>query len=83
MCLHRFVGSYLTTHGEFCFVLEDAAGQVCGYAVAAADARDHNRKLEMAWLPAMQEKYPKTDRDDRLTPAEVRARDQLNVSSSR
>ena len=69
----RFVGALLTTSSDFCFVLEDSeSGRVCGYAAAACDARDLYRKAEMAWLPAMQEKYPKpvvTGND--LTPAQV------------
>ena len=71
----RLVGAFLTTSPDFCFVLEDEeTGRVCGYAVAACDARDFNRKFEMAWLPAMQEKYPKptTGECQHLSPAQVR-----------
>ena len=74
---YRLVGAFLTTHAEFCFVVEDNTGRVCGYSLAAADARDYHRKVEMCWLPAMQEKYPAppADNDDRqLSPAEVTQR---------
>ena len=73
MCCCRFVGALLTTSSDFCFVLEDSeSGRVCGYAAAACDARDFHRKAEMAWLPAMQEKYPRpVVTGNELTPAQV------------
>ncbi|XP_046383582.1 protein O-GlcNAcase isoform X2 [Ischnura elegans] len=48
-------------------------GRVVGYAVAALDARQFYRRLEIAWLPEMCDKYPRPEKradSDTLTPAE-------------
>nr|CAD7586221.1 unnamed protein product [Timema genevievae] len=51
------VGGFLSLSGEFCFVVEDEVGLV-GYALAALDAKQFHKKLELAWLPDMCDKYP-------------------------
>lgn len=66
----KFIGAFLQHSPEYCFVIEDASG-VCGYVLAALDAKEHIRKMEMAWIPAMQEKYPKPNKPaGELSPAE-------------
>lgn len=50
--------------------MEDDHG-VMGYAVAAIDAKQLKQRQQLAWRPAMQEKYPKPERNTELTPAEV------------
>ena len=66
----RLVGSFLNISPHLCFVMEDDEG-VFGYALAVSDAKEYHKKVEMAWIPAMKEKYPKPIRDLDLTPAEV------------
>ena len=66
----RILGGFLTLSPEMCFVVEDEIG-VMGYVVAALDSRSFRQKQTMSWLPAMCEKYPKPDKMDELTPAEV------------
>ena len=66
----RILGGFLTLSPEMCFVVEDELG-VMGYAVAALDAKSFRQKQRMSWLPAMCEKYPKPDKMEELTPAEV------------
>ncbi|KAG8237502.1 hypothetical protein J437_LFUL017536 [Ladona fulva] len=46
--------------------------RVVGYAVAALDARQFYRRLEMAWLPEMCDKYPRPEKaeSESFTPAE-------------
>ncbi len=39
----------------------EGAGGVCGYTVAALDASDVRKRAEVAWIPAMQSKYPKPE----------------------
>lgn len=53
-----------------CFVVEDEQG-VMGYVVAALDTKSFRQKQKMSWVPAMCEKYPKPQKMDELTPAEV------------
>ncbi|KAK3590145.1 hypothetical protein CHS0354_041199 [Potamilus streckersoni] len=65
----RLIGSLVTLSPEYCFVVEDREG-VCGYAVAALDTKDLQKKSEMSWIPAMCQKYPKSDKVGELTPAE-------------
>jgi len=57
---------------EFCFVVEDDVG-VVGYALAALDAKQFHKKLELAWLPEMCRKYPRPEKntDDTLSKTEV------------
>jgi protein O-GlcNAcase/histone acetyltransferase len=54
------VGGFLTLTPEFCFVVEDDVG-VVGYALAALDAKQFHKKMELAWLPDMCQKYPQPD----------------------
>lgn len=66
----KLIGAFLTNSPEYCFVMEDEEG-VCGYLLAALDHDVHDKKLEMAWLPTMQDKYPKpTHSANNLSPAE-------------
>ena len=44
--------------------------RVCGYAVAALDAKDLASKTDESWVPFMQNKYPKPAKEE-LSPAEV------------
>ena len=67
----RLIGAFVTNSSDYSFVIEDRDG-VCGYVLAALDGKIHNTKLEVAWVPAMTEKYPKPEKTDVLTPAEVR-----------
>ena len=41
-----------------CFVVEDSLG-ICGYVVAASDAKKFVKMTELTWIPEMVEKYPK------------------------
>lgn len=66
----RLVGSMVTLSPECCYVVEDDDG-LMGYCVAALDARHLQQQQQMAWLPAMREKYPKPQQAVELTPAEV------------
>ncbi|KAH9359583.1 hypothetical protein HPB48_021648 [Haemaphysalis longicornis] len=50
-------GGFLSLSNEYCFVVEDETG-VCGYALAALDAQDFKKKLEVAWKPELCTKYP-------------------------
>jgi protein O-GlcNAcase/histone acetyltransferase len=69
--LCRFIGAYLENSPEYCFVVEDAQG-VCGYVLAALDAKTHLEYLETSWIPAMKEKYPTPDKPaGEMSPAEV------------
>ena len=49
---------------------EDDDG-VMGYAVAALDAKHVHQQQQLAWVPAMREKYVKPVHGMELTPAEV------------
>ena len=68
----RLIGAFLKYSPQYSFVIEDHEG-ICGYVLAALDAKDFTDKLEKDWLPAMQLKYPKpeTSSPGELTPAEV------------
>ena len=53
-------------------MIEDSEG-ICGYVLAALDAKEHAGKVEKVWMPAMQDKYPKPNKNaGELSPAEVR-----------
>lgn len=52
-----YVGAYLAFEPEFALVLEDAAG-VCGYALAALDTRDFQRRYVEEWLPPLRALRP-------------------------
>ena len=49
---HVYVGAYLAFEPELALVLEDGAG-VCGYALAALDTRDFQRRYVEEWLPPL------------------------------
>lgn len=68
----RLVGHFLCLSPEYCFVVEDETG-ICGYALAALDARQLRTKCEICWIPELQKKYPapKKENGEMLTPAEV------------
>ncbi|XP_067010985.1 protein O-GlcNAcase [Anabrus simplex] len=53
----RLVGGFLTLSPEFCFVVEEET-ELTGYALAALDAKQFYKKLEIGWLPDMCNKYP-------------------------
>lgn len=57
---------------DYCFVVEDDTG-ICGYALAALDARQLRTKWEVCWVPELLRKYPapKKEGGEMLTPAEV------------
>ncbi|XP_029850217.3 protein O-GlcNAcase isoform X1 [Ixodes scapularis] len=67
----KLVGGFLTLSNEYCFVVEDETG-ICGYALAALDAQQFNKKLEIAWKPELCLKYPAPAKEpsEMLTPAE-------------
>lgn len=69
----RLVGHFLCLSSEYCFVVEDDTG-ICGYALAALDARQLRTKSEICWIPELLRKYPapKKESGEMLTPAEVR-----------
>ncbi|XP_078588482.1 protein O-GlcNAcase-like isoform X1 [Branchiostoma floridae x Branchiostoma japonicum] len=66
----KLVGSFLNLSPEFCFVALDASEKVCGYVVAALDAKDFYKKFEVAWLTDLCNKYPKPTAEGNLSPAE-------------
>lgn len=70
--MSRLVGGFLSLTPEFCFVVEDDIG-VVGYALAALDAKQFYKKLELAWLPEMCRKYPRPEKnpEDTLSKTEV------------
>lgn len=67
----RLVGPYLTLSSQYCFVIENLEGIVCGYVLAALDARAFYKQMEMAWIPMMREKYPISKSTGVSTPAQV------------
>lgn len=62
----RIVGSYVTLHPEFCFVVEDESG-VVGFACASPDYKKFRVKMELAWIPEMCVKYPNDESTKELT----------------
>jgi len=65
----KLIGGVLNLCPEYSFVAEDDEG-VMGYAVAALDAKQFRQKHDIAWVPAMCEKYPLPTHGGELTPAE-------------
>lgn len=67
----KLVGSFLCLSNEYCFVVEDENG-ICGYALAALDAQQFSKKMEIAWKPELCLKYPAPAKEpsEMLTPAE-------------
>lgn len=58
----KLVGGFLSLTPEFCFAVEDDIGLV-GYALAALDAKQFHKKLELSWLPEMCHKYPQPEKN--------------------
>jgi len=54
----RLIGNFVAFSPEYSFVTEDEEG-VCGYAVAALDAKVLAEKSNKMWVAAMKDKYPK------------------------
>lgn len=67
----KLVGNFLCLSPEYCFVVEDENG-ICGYALAALDAKQLQKKSEISWIPHLLSKYPapKKENGEMLTPAE-------------
>jgi protein O-GlcNAcase/histone acetyltransferase len=59
--MFRLIGGFLTLTPDFCFVVEDDVGLV-GYALAALDAKQFHKKMELSWLPEMCQKYPQPEK---------------------
>lgn len=71
MCLYRLVGALLILCPEYCFVAEDDNG-VCGYLVAALDAKKFWTKYEIAYLPDLLQKYERpSDTEQGMTEPQV------------
>jgi hypothetical protein len=56
LLLIRNFGAFLTLSPEFCFVVEDDHS-VVGFVAAAANAKELQRQVRVAWIPEMQTKY--------------------------
>lgn len=56
ICLRHF-GAFVTLSSQLCFVVEDDHS-VVGFVAAAANAKELQRQIRVAWLPEMQSKYP-------------------------
>ncbi|XP_071946963.1 protein O-GlcNAcase-like isoform X2 [Antedon mediterranea] len=67
---NKKVGALLTFSPEYCFVAEED-GELCGYALATLDSMEFQKKCELAWLPEMCMKYPKPEKTEGLTLAEM------------
>ncbi|XP_005109147.1 protein O-GlcNAcase [Aplysia californica] len=65
----KLLGKMLTLSPDLGFVIEDDVG-VCGYVVMSLDAKELAKKGQMAWIPAMCEKYPLPEKKDSTSPAE-------------
>ncbi|XP_022094369.1 protein O-GlcNAcase-like isoform X2 [Acanthaster planci] len=65
----RLVGPFLTFSREYCFVLCDGE-DIVGYALAAFNAKNFNKQVEVAWLEEMKRKYPKPAKSKKPTQAE-------------
>lgn len=47
----------MTLSPELCFVVEDDNALV-GFVAAAADAKELQRRIRVAWIPELETKYP-------------------------
>ncbi|CAG2170295.1 unnamed protein product, partial [Oppiella nova] len=69
----KLIGGFLSLSPEYCFIVEDEMG-ICGYALAALDAQQFNKKLEISWTPELNRKYPapteKLSAGQKLSPVE-------------
>lgn len=74
----KLVGSFLTLSPEYCFVVENEDG-LCGYLLGAPDTRQFEKKLQLAWIPDLLNKYPapvdKIRNGDQLTLGEKMIQD--------
>jgi len=66
----KLVGGFLTLSQEFCFVLESSSQGLCGYTVAALDAKAYTSKLGVAWTPSLCKKYPQPNNGKELKGAD-------------
>jgi len=64
----KLVGALLTLSPQYCSVIEDEAGDVCGYFAAALDANAFHKQYQMAWAPVMQAKYPPSEMENAPSP---------------
>nr|XP_054766561.1 protein O-GlcNAcase-like isoform X1 [Lytechinus pictus] len=65
----KYLGHFVTLSPEYCFVLEESEC-IVGYVLAALDVKSFRTKVEAAWRPELQAKYPLPPADKELTPAE-------------
>ena len=68
----RLVGAFVHHSPEYCFVVRDHAG-VCGYVLAAPNARLFFERVENSWIPTMTQKYSRPEKTESLSPSEVKA----------
>ncbi len=70
---NRLIGGFLTLSPEYCFIVEDEVG-ICGYALAALDGQQFEKRVEIAWTPELTRKYPpptdKINSGQKLSPLE-------------
>nr|CAG4636800.1 EOG090X01OH [Ceriodaphnia reticulata]SVE72785.1 EOG090X01OH [Ceriodaphnia reticulata] len=52
-----YFGAFVTLSPQLCFVVEDDHS-VVGFVAAAANAKELQRQIRVAWIPDMQSKYP-------------------------
>ena len=57
------LGSYLNLSTEYCFIVEDEVGTVCGYILAALDTEKFQKMCEVAWITELRTKYPCNEND--------------------
>ncbi|XP_038065736.1 protein O-GlcNAcase-like isoform X2 [Patiria miniata] len=65
----RLAGTFLTFSREYCFVLCDR-DDIVGYALAAFNAKNFNKQVQVAWLEEMKRKYPKPSETKKPTQAQ-------------
>lgn len=58
------IGGYINLSPEVCFVVEDSSEIVLGAAVAAINAKDFRRRLQVGWVENLRQKYPAPREDD-------------------
>jgi protein O-GlcNAcase/histone acetyltransferase len=63
----KHVGPFLSYTPEMCFVVEDYQG-ICGYVLAAPDARSFFDRVESSWIPMMKTKYQRSETMDTASP---------------
>lgn len=65
----KLIGALVTLSPEFGYVAEDDEG-IMGYVVCGLDATQLYQRAQLAWTPAMCDKYPKPQYTTHLSPAE-------------